>query len=816
MEIYKNKEKVHTVQFGKQINCQIRHDNLKNLIDVQILNCPDLNNDIKLRFILSSVYDNCAFFFWFHTSFIENNKLLLPRDELDNPHKKKVQKIYKDDFSIEVGFEKIKIKKMNFGYTASVSHLMCIVLYTHFNDLIASDITCNTHCVCKRQIAICSGISLNYVPRFPQGIAVVNLTQTNLSYIGEHTFYNLSFSKFIGKLVLQENFITNIHPKAFWNISALKTLHIANQPQLNITVLTKAFVSLNKKNLKMLYLLDNQWTEIPVDSFNAFKNSKLLKIILTGNKFEMFNCSMFEQIISLRHLILSDNYIKDIYMKGLQSVARLDLRKNMLTKVPKWCSKAGLSFVPNLKNLTLGNNNIGAFGKNAFRCLPNIQFLNLEEIHTGSLQDNVFSPMPVLKTLLLSRIGNPLKKIGQFAFNSSSLTTLQMSLNSIHFDRTSTEVFAYCPDIENLDLSQNFMPRNMSMFKEMLQPLSNLRKLILVQSGITDIPDMLFTPFKNIRSINLRGNRIFHWKNLFSNVTSLTMLELSVNLISVINQTSFPPEVLFSLKKLNLDFNPFSCTCEQRWFLNWTKHFMKKVVNFKHYKCKHPPAMDGKLLSNYHPTVENCTPWNPINTIIIGLAGSGAIFMVIIVLIVRCQSHIKNYVYLFRVSYNKRRGYLTMENDEDFEYNAFVVYCEADSDWVHTQFIKRVENVEGLKLCIHHRDFEIGQPIIENIDKFVEKSRKVVVIMSNDFAKSEWCQWEVDVVQEKRRRLGRDVFLLVMLKNIDSKHMTSHLRSLLASGRHIKYSSGAGEDLFWRAVVEGLKKPLGYPPVALL
>ncbi|XP_052089707.1 toll-like receptor 3 [Mytilus californianus] len=703
-----------------------------------------------------------------------------------------------------------------FGYTIRVSLVMCIVIYTHFTVVIASDITCNTHCVCKRQRAICSGVSLNYVPRFPPGIAVVNLTHTNLSYIGEHTFYNLSFSKFIGKLVLQENFINYIHPKAFLNISALKTLHIANQPQLNITVLTKAFVSLNKRNLKMLHLLDNQWTEIPVDSFNTFKKSKLWKLILTGNNFEIFNCSMFEQIISLKHLMLSNNSITDIYMKGLQNVSRLDLRSNMLTKVPKWCSKADLSFVPNLQNLTLGNNNIGAFGKNAFRCLPNIQFLNLEGIHTGRLQDNVFSPMPVLKTLLLPRIGNPLKKIGQFAFNSSSLVTLHMNLNFIHFDRTSTKVFSYCLHLENLDLSQNFMPRNLSMFKEMLQPLSNLRKLILVQSAITDIPDMLFTPFKNIWSINLMGNRIFRWNNIFINVTSLTMLDLSVNSISVINQTSFPPEVLFSLKKLDLGFNPFSCTCEQRWFLNWTKHFMNKVVNFKLYKCKHPPKMDGKLLSNYHPTEESCNPLKPINTIIIGLAASGTIIVLIIVLIVRCQSHIKNYVYLLRVSYNKRRGYLSFDNDDDFEYNAFVVYCEADRDWVHTKFVQRVEKEEGLKLCIHHRDFEIGQPIIDNIDKFVEKSRKVVVIMSNDFAKSEWCQWEVDLVQEKRRRLGRDVFLLVMLKNIDSKHMTSHLQALLASGNHIKYSSGVGEDLFWRAVVEGLKKPLGYPPVGLL
>jgi hypothetical protein len=38
-------------------------------------------------------------------------------------------------------------------------------------------------------------------------------------------------------------------------------------------------------------------------------------------------------------------------------------------------------------------------------------------------------------------------------------------------------------------------------------------------------------------------------------------------------------------------------------------------------------------------------------------------------------------------------------------------------------------------------------------DNFLKKSWKVVVIMSNDFAKSEWCQWEVDIVQERRRRL---------------------------------------------------------------
>ncbi|CAC5355584.1 unnamed protein product [Mytilus coruscus] len=182
----------------------------------------------------------------------------------------------------------------------------------------------------------------------------------------------------------------------------------------------------------------------------------------------------------------------------------------------------------------------------------------------------------------------------------------------------------------------------------------------------------------------------------------------------------------------------------------------------------------------------------------------------------KCQTNIKNYLYLWRINYNRRKGYLPFQDADDFEYHAFVVYCDADRHWVHQKFLKKLEQDEGMKLCIHHRDFEIGESITANINNYPEKSWKVVVILSNDFAKSEWCQWEVDVVQERRRRHGRDVFLLIMLKIIDSKHMTNQLRALLDSASSLKYPVGVGEELFWTAAVETLRKPLGHPPTALL
>jgi hypothetical protein len=55
----------------------------------------------------------------------------------------------------------------------------------------------------------------------------------------------------------------------------------------------------------------------------------------------------------------------------------------------------------------------------------------------------------------------------------------------------------------------------------------------------------------------------------------------------------------------------------------------------------------------------------------------------------------------------------------------------------------------------------------------VIKCWKIIGVMSNQFAESEWCQWEIDLVQERRRRQGKKALVLIMYRQIDSRHMTS-------------------------------------------
>lgn len=108
-EIFIGRKKVLDCDFGANKNCQAVYHSEQDILDIGILNCPVLLGDVKLRFSTTSKnvprgYENCPFYFWFHTSFIEDYRLLIKRDQLDNPHKQKTWKTFREKFAVELLF----------------------------------------------------------------------------------------------------------------------------------------------------------------------------------------------------------------------------------------------------------------------------------------------------------------------------------------------------------------------------------------------------------------------------------------------------------------------------------------------------------------------------------------------------------------------------------------------------------------------------------------------------------------------------------------------------------------------------------------
>uniref|UniRef100_A0AAY4AAQ8 Phosphatidylinositol-3,4,5-trisphosphate 3-phosphatase n=1 Tax=Denticeps clupeoides TaxID=299321 RepID=A0AAY4AAQ8_9TELE len=107
VRIIVKKELVFQCDCAKQDNCALFPDAGNNAVVISLQDCPVVSGDVKVMFESSGLpkgYEDCPFYFWFNTSFIENNRLFLSREELDNPHKSKTWGIYKEDFGVTLAF----------------------------------------------------------------------------------------------------------------------------------------------------------------------------------------------------------------------------------------------------------------------------------------------------------------------------------------------------------------------------------------------------------------------------------------------------------------------------------------------------------------------------------------------------------------------------------------------------------------------------------------------------------------------------------------------------------------------------------------
>uniref|UniRef100_H0XWX4 Phosphatidylinositol-3,4,5-trisphosphate 3-phosphatase n=1 Tax=Otolemur garnettii TaxID=30611 RepID=H0XWX4_OTOGA len=76
IQIFMQRKAVFSCSYSE--NCKVLYDMESDRVVIHVFNCPPLYDDIKVQFFSSSdlpkYYDDCPFFFWFHTSFIKKNR----------------------------------------------------------------------------------------------------------------------------------------------------------------------------------------------------------------------------------------------------------------------------------------------------------------------------------------------------------------------------------------------------------------------------------------------------------------------------------------------------------------------------------------------------------------------------------------------------------------------------------------------------------------------------------------------------------------------------------------------------------------------
>jgi uncharacterized membrane protein YgcG len=95
-------------------------------------------------------------------------------------------------------------------------------------------------------------------------------------------------------------------------------------------------------------------------------------------------------------------------------------------------------------------------------------------------------------------------------------------------------------------------------------------------------------------------------------------------------------------------------------------------------------------------------------------------------------------------------GPMVEREEAERPYDAFVSYSSLDEDFVVTELAPRLENGhKRFRLCLHYRDFPVGASIAETIVRSVESSKRVILLVSNNFLNSEWCKFEFQTAHQQ-------------------------------------------------------------------
>lgn len=123
-------------------------------------------------------------------------------------------------------------------------------------------------------------------------------------------------------------------------------------------------------------------------------------------------------------------------------------------------------------------------------------------------------------------------------------------------------------------------------------------------------------------------------------------------------------------------------------------------------------------------------------------------------------------------------------------YDAFVSYSGSDHQWVVNTLQERLEHHDPpYKLCIHHRDFVVGAPIQENILNSVDQSKRMLMVLSRNFLKSEWCLLEFRAAHRKVLEDRMNYLIIILFDGINMDELDDEMKLYMRTNTYLSVSN---------------------------
>ena len=526
----------------------------------------------------------------------------------------------------------------------------------------------------------------------------------------------------------------------------------------------------------------------------------LCELHLSNNRILSINGSLSPWDVSLLHLDISANSlfrVDTVSFAGLENLTSLDLSNN------RRLFNFSIS-LPKLEYLNISGTAVGLCLEFVAPSLMSFSFSDRlpRKFVVTTFFDTLtrFQGMKSLQKIDLSRskiylseLFDEVKIISLFD-GLANLTSLYLQINNIQILRSG--MFPGLSSLDELNLRQcRIFHVEQSVFKD----LHSLAILHLDDNSIVNLPPALFATTSQIMVVYLHQNRLSYLaEDLFDNTTMLTNLTLFRNELVQLNRSTFTP-IMSSIKTIDLSENPFLCSCELKWLVQWLRG-SKTTLQINKATCS--PALDNTLKGVPLTSVDPSTLCPSYLALYLVLPLLAIVFLVVIAIIHHYRWLFRYKVFLLRLAILGYKEINDIYDHMNFQFDLNIMFADEDEEWASEIFRPHLE--EKLPLFQRTAFGDASLPLtMYKLDAFhfiIENSFRSILLLSRAATKDVEFMMKFRIALNHMTNTDMQNTVLIFLEDIPEDEMPYLVKLYLSERRpHIEWvDDERGQVYFWK------------------
>ena len=566
------------------------------------------------------------------------------------------------------------------------------------------------------------------------------------------------------------------------------------------------------KSVEVLHLEHNQITKIDDEAF-PIESSSLGKIYLQNNKINRIPGTLLLQRQG-KYIDLSFNLLT--FQDLVNALEELNM-DTFIFQHRETASSPRLRFQESLKQINFGYNNFTTINIKEINSTTRFMFELLLKVYEIDMTGNPLlcdgKKLDLVRWIRKWMQKDPRVQPQQFSTWKCAAPVVLKDKPILSVDENQFKCLrnlTYCPKeclcfvrASDGTVIIDCNGRNLSAMPHKV-PRGQM-ELHLQNNNIREIPPYPY--LENVTALYLTHNKIERL-----NASTVERLQrLKIMFIDSNKLTALPRNMEnLTFTTLALHHNFFKCDCTTKWMKKWLRRQKLHIENIDNVLCNSENAQ-GKAIytlpdeefvckeeKNDHSITKSKTNDKTFKIIAFTLTGFLLLILVVFLLGYKYRGEVKVFVF---THFNWHPFDRIDDSDPNKIYDAFISYSGSDYKWVLNTLRVRLENHDPpFKLCIHDRDFLIGAPIQENILNSVDQSKRMLMVLSRNFVKSEWCLLEFRAAHRKVLEDRMNYLIIILFDDVDIAEVDDEIKLYMRTNTYLSVSN----KWFWEKLVYAL------------